>query len=50
MVYLINGMRWSFYGASDINIFISVVSLVGFLVACIVGVAIVISKGYGIKN
>ena len=50
VVYLINGMRWSFYGASDINIFISVVSLVGFLVACIVGVAIVISKGYGIKN
>jgi ABC-2 type transport system permease protein len=50
VVYLINGMRWSFYGASDINIFISVVSLVGFLVACIVGVAIVISKGYGVKN
>ena len=50
VVYLINGMRWSFYGASDINIFISIVSLVGFLLACIVGVAIVISKGYGIKN
>ena len=50
VVYLINGMRWSFYGASDINIFISIVSLVGFLIACIVGVAIVISKGYGTKT
>ena len=50
VVYLLNGMRWSFYVSSDISILISVLSLVAFLLACIIGVAIVISKGYGVKN
>ena len=50
VVYLINGMRWSFYGISDFNIWISVLSLVAFLIICISGVAIVIAKGYNIKN
>ena len=50
VVYLINGMRWSFYGVSDFNIWISVVSLVGFLGLCILGVTIVIKKGYNLKN
>lgn len=50
VVYLINGMRWSFYGVSDINIWLSVFSLIGFLVICIFGVALVITKGYNIKS
>ena len=50
VVYLINGMRWSFYGVSDINIWLSVFSLIGFLVVCIFGVALVITKGYNIKS
>ena len=50
VVYLINGMRYSFYGVSDINIWVSVVSLVSFLVICIFGVAVVITKGYNIKS
>ena len=50
VVYLINGMRWSFYGISDFNIWISVTSLVAFLMVCIAGVTVVIKKGYNIKN
>ena len=50
VVYLINGMRWSFYGISDFNIWISVTSLVAFLIVCIAGVTVVIKKGYNIKN
>ena len=50
VVYLINGMRWSFYGISDFNIWISVTSLVAFLIICIAGVTFVIAKGYNIKN
>ena len=50
VVYLINGMRWSFYGISDFNIWISVTSLVVFLIVCIAGVTVVIKKGYNIKN
>ena len=47
---LVNGMRWSFYGASDINIWVSVISLVAFLSICVAGVAIAITKGYGTKE
>ena len=50
VVYLINGMRWSFYGISDFNIWISITSLVAFLIVCIAGVTVVIKKGYNIKN
>ena len=50
VLYLVNGMRWSFYGASDINIWVSVISLVAFLSICIAGVAIAITKGYGTKE
>ena len=50
VLYLVNGMRWSFYGASDINIWISVISLVAFLSICVAGVAIAITKGYGTKE
>ena len=50
VVYLINGMRWSFYGISDFNIWISVTSLVAFLMVCIAGVTVVIKKGYNIKS
>ena len=50
VVYLINGMRWSFYGISDFNIWISISSLIGFLGICILGVTIVVNKGYNIKS
>ena len=50
VLYLVNGMRWSFYGASDINIWVSVISLVAFLSICVAGVAIAITKGYGTKE
>ena len=39
-----------FYGASDINIWLSVISLVSFLSICVAGVAIAITKGYGTKD
>ena len=50
VVYLINGLRFSFYGASDFNIWISVASMIFFLVLCISVVAYVLKKGYTIKN
>ena len=50
VVYLINGMRWAFYGVSDINIWISVVSMLGFLSICIVAAMIILTKGYRIKS
>jgi len=50
VVYLINGLRFSFYGVSDFNIWISISSMVGFLMICITVVSILLKKGYNIKN
>ncbi len=50
VVYLINGLRFSFYGVSDFNIWISIGLLVLFLVICVVLVSILLKKGYNIKS
>ena len=49
VVYLINGLRYSFYGVSDFNIWISITSMVIFLIACVSVVSILLKKGYNIK-
>ena len=50
VVYLINGMRFSFYGVSDFNIWISIGSMILFLSICVIIVSILLKKGYNIKN
>ena len=50
VVYLINGLRFSFYGVSDFNIWISISSMVFFLMICITLVSILLKKGYNIKS
>ena len=50
VVYLINGLRFSFYGVSDFNILISVSSMIIFLVGCITVVSILLKKGYNLKT
>jgi len=50
VVYLINGMRFSFYGVSDFNIWISIGSMILFLVLCVTVVTLLLKKGYNIKN
>ena len=50
VVYLINGLRFSFYGVSDFNIWISVISMVVFLLICVTIVSVLLKKGYNIKN
>ena len=49
VVYLINGLRFAFYGVSDFNIWISIVSMVAFLIICITVVTVLLKKGYNIK-
>ena len=49
VVYLINGLRFAFYGVSDFNIWISIISMVGFLIICISIVTLLLKKGYNIK-
>tara|TARA_B100001057_G_scaffold215145_1_gene215377 strand:- start:1430 stop:2197 length:768 start_codon:yes stop_codon:yes gene_type:complete len=50
VVYLINGLRYSFYGVSDFNIWISISSMIFFLAVCIIIVTILLKKGYNIKS
>jgi len=50
VVYLINGLRFAFYGVSDFNIWISISSMVVFLFVCIGAVSVLLKKGYNIKS
>tara|TARA_B100000902_G_scaffold372310_1_gene399205 strand:+ start:2842 stop:3609 length:768 start_codon:yes stop_codon:yes gene_type:complete len=50
VVYLINGLRYSFYGVSDFNIWISIGLMVLFLIMCVSIVTILLKKGYNIKS
>tara|TARA_B100001175_G_C19503942_1_gene639781 strand:+ start:583 stop:1350 length:768 start_codon:yes stop_codon:yes gene_type:complete len=50
VVYLINGLRFAFYGVSDFNIWISITTMVLFLIICVSLVTIILKKGYNIKN
>ena len=50
VVYLINGLRFSFYGVSDFNIWISIGTMISFLVICVMIVTILLKKGYNIKS
>ena len=49
VVYLINGLRFAFYGVSDFDIWISISSMILFLIACVTVVSILLKKGYNIK-
>ncbi|MBT3902760.1 MAG: sugar ABC transporter permease, partial [Pelagibacteraceae bacterium] len=50
VVYLINGLRFAFYGVSDFNILISISSMVVFLFICVGIVTVLLKKGYNIKS
>lgn len=49
VVYLISGFRWSFYGLSDVNVAISVVATLGFLLLCLLAVWWIFRTGYKLK-
>jgi ABC-2 type transport system permease protein len=50
IVYLISGFRWSFYGAADVSVGISMLMTVGFFVVCLALVAWIFKTGYRLKN
>lgn len=50
VVYLISGLRWSFYGVADVHVAISVGMTLGFLVLCLAVVWWIFKTGYRIKT
>ena len=50
VVYLISGLRWSFYGVSDIKVGISMAMILVFMLLCILSVWWIFKTGYRLKN
>jgi len=50
VVYLISGFRWSFYGAGDVSVGLSLAMTLGFLAISMAIVAWIFKTGYRLKN
>ncbi|MBZ0232417.1 MAG: ABC transporter permease [Deltaproteobacteria bacterium] len=50
VVYLISGMRWAFYGTSDVDVVISAAATFGFLLVCTGAVAYILRTGWRLKS
>ena len=49
IVYLVSGLRWTFYGSSDVNIWISFGITVGFLAVCIAVIGFIFRTGWRLR-
>ena len=49
VVYLISGFRWSFYGISDVSVWVSVTMTVFFLTVCLTAIWWIFKTGYRLK-
>ncbi len=49
VVYLISGFRWSFYGVSDVSVFISLGMICGFMLLCFMTIRWIFKTGYRLK-
>jgi ABC-2 type transport system permease protein len=50
VVYLISGFRWSFYGAADVQVGVSLAAIAGFLAVCLVIVWLIFKTGWRLKS
>ena len=50
VLYLVSGFRWSFYEIADVSIYTSLITILFFLISCLVVITISFAKGYKIKN
>ncbi|MFZ8953283.1 MAG: ABC transporter permease [Gammaproteobacteria bacterium] len=50
IVYLVSGFRWSFYGNADVNIVLSLIMTVFFLLFCVGVIFWIFKTGYKIKS
>ena len=50
IVYLISGMRWSFYGKADVDVAVSLAAILGFLALCLTVVWWIFKTGYKLRN
>jgi len=50
VVYLVNGLRWSFYGTSDVDIAVSLGLTLLFLSACMAGIYWIFRSGWKLRS
>lgn len=50
VLYLISGMRWSFYGQADVSVAVSLAAILGFLALCLVAVWWIFRTGWRLKS
>ncbi|MXP13993.1 ABC transporter permease [Altererythrobacter confluentis] len=50
IVYLVSGLRWTFYGTSDVNIWVSFGLTVAFLAICVVAITIIFRTGWRLRT
>lgn len=50
IVYLVSGLRWTFYGTSDVNILVSFGMTVGFLVLCVGIITYIFKTGWRLRD
>ncbi len=50
VVYLVNGLRWTFYGKSDVSIWLSLGLTLAFLAACVALIAFIFRTGWRLRN
>lgn len=50
VLYLVSGFRWSFYEIADVSIYTSLITILIFLIICLVIITVSFAKGYKIKN
>ena len=49
IVYLVSGLRWTFYGSSDVDIWISFGITLGFLASCVAVIAYIFKTGWRLR-
>ncbi len=50
IVYLVNGLRWTFTGSSDVGIGLSLGMTLGFLGICIAAIAVIYRTGWRLRE
>ena len=50
VVYLVSGIRWSFYGSSDVSVGVSLCMTTAFLILCLVAVWWIFKTGYRLRT
>ena len=50
VLYLVSGLRWSFYEIAEVNVMVSLASILAFMFACLGAVYYIFRTGYKLRS